>query len=207
MTLPKLGDLLPSERVTEGSKRFKGLPSPYFPTEPKTDVPAELKWIPDMLEDFHLKLRKTVLKCALPYSQYPPFEHIDIDVKTTATIAAAATATIVTITVPQHQRAVIRFYGQDIEAVIPPTLTTCWNDIKWTFKRGSFALQYYDAFLGQRGDLINLRETAITIEGPETFTISAENIGAVSYYVTASVIGHQYSILSAPSPKEDILML
>ncbi len=203
--LPKLGDMPSVEKITEGSKRLFKAPGPYFPSDRKIEVPSGFEWVIGLMDTFLDRLKRTVFKASAPYYQYPPFEHIDIDAQAMVTIVAAATTTILTVTVPQHQTAVIRLYGQDIEATVPPTLATAWNDIKWTFKRGKFALQYYDGFIGQRGSMINPRSTAITLQGPETFTISAENIGAVSYDVTASIIGHQYSILSTPLPKEDIL--
>lgn len=203
--LPKLGDLMPSEKVTEGSKRLEKAPGPYFPSGEKPKISPGFEWVSGLMDTFLERLKRTVFKSSQPYWQFPPFEHIDIDAQAMVTIAAAATTTILTVTVPQHQTAVIRLYGQDIEATIPPTLATAWNDIKWTFKKGKFALQYYDGFIGQRGSMINPRSTAITLQGPETFTISAENIGAISYDVTASITGHQYSVLSTPLPKEDIL--
>lgn len=205
MSNGKFGDLPFQEKITEGSKRAKAALSPFFPTGESPEIPTEFQWVDGVLDRFFTILRRTPLKAVQPLWQYPPFEHIDIDVQTRVTVAVAATGTILTITIPQHQYAVIRMYGHDIEAT-PPGITpgTCWDDIKWTFKVGGFPLQYFDAFTGERGSLINMRPTAIAIKGPETFVISAENIGAISYDVTASIIGHQYSLLSSPMPKEDV---
>ena len=206
MGLPRLGDMPSYENPTEGSKIGKENPSPVFPSVQKSAIPAGSEWLPELFDDFLRKLKRTVFKTALPFAQYPPFEHTDIDVKvTSAALAPAATVTLTTITVPQNQVAVIRLYGQDVEAVVPPTLAAAWNDISWTFLRGNFALQYFDGFLGQRGSLLNLRPAAITIQGPDTFTVSVRNAGAVSYLVTLSLIGHQYSILSMPAPREDMI--
>ena len=218
MVPKRLGDLLPPEKISEGSKRLREAPSPFFPSKKKADIPPGFEWVLGLLDTFFLKLRRIVIKSSPPYWQSPPFEHIDIDMQAMVTIPplpGVNTATILTITVPIHQTVVIRLYGQDIEATVPPTPATAWADIQWTFIKGGvvaagaivggFPLQYFDAFVGQRGSLINLRPTAIVIDGPGTFAITATNIGVVSYDVTASIIGHQYSVLSMPLAKEDIL--
>lgn len=205
MESKRLGDLLPPEKITEGSKRAKAALSPFFPQKGSPEIPPEFKWVDGVLDRFFTILRRTTLKAVQPFWQYPPFEHIDVDIQARVTIAVGATSTLVTFTVPQHQYAVVRMYGQDIEAT-PPGVTpgTCWDDIAWTFKVGGFPLQYFDAFTGERGSLINMRPTAIVVKGPETFLISVKNNGAISYDVTASIIGHQYSLLASPAPKEDV---
>ncbi len=205
MVNEKLGDLLPREKITQGSARRQDPLSPYFGKDKAPEIPDGCKWVDGLMERFFAQLRRTTLKATQPFWQYPPFEHTDIDMQARVTIAVGATQTLVTFTVPQHQYAVVRMYGQDIEAT-PPGVTpgTCWNDIAWTFKVGGFPLQYFDAFTGERGSLINMRQSAIVVKGPETFLISAKNNGAISYDVTASIIGHQYSLLSSPAPKEDI---
>lgn len=203
MTLPRLGEMPSYAKVEAGSKVYKGNPSPDF-GDKSAEIPENFKWINGAMEDFFSRLRQTTLKTSQPYWQYPPFDHEDIDIKfKSAAIAAAGTATLATITVPQHQVAVITLYGQDVEAVVAPTLASSWDNIEWTFKVGKFPLRYYDAFVGQRGNMINMRPTAITIMGPETFTVTVENTAAaLAYYATISICGFQYSVLNSPIPRD-----
>lgn len=186
------------------------VPSPFFPGKKETKLPPEQEWLRPFLKemaiDMAAKTARMIRRSILPLYQFPPFKHTVIDMFEHALVNAGATEVVVlTLTIPQNIMARIRFYGQDITAVVPPLPGTEWLDIEWTFRVNGAPLEYYDRFLGQRGAQIWPAETTIILDGADVFEIVATNTSANNYFCWALIRGWQWSVLTTELPDENVL--
>ncbi|MFH1226843.1 MAG: hypothetical protein V1701_02930 [Planctomycetota bacterium] len=184
-------------------------PSPYFPPEKIADIPESLRWLRDfkdeISEELYLKIKTDILfRIRQPFYQFPPFYHTIIDMFEHVQVNVGATATVLTLAVPQKEMARIRFYGQDITAVIPPLPGTEWLEVEWQFRVNGAPLRDYNRFLGQRGAVVWPAETTVILDGADVFDIIVTNNSLVNnYFAWASIRGWQWSQDMLHISKED----
>lgn len=184
--------------------------SPFLYPPDKANLPPEWMWLRDfyneLSSDFLKRFHRMVAKCLLPFYQFPPFYHTVIDQLANIQVNVGATQTILTLTVPQDEMARIRFYTQDITAVVAPLPGTEWNEVFWSFLVNGVPLEDYDNFQFQRSILGIPAETTIILDGADIFTITARNTSAVNaYFCWAGIRGWRWSKLTTQLPDQDIL--